>query len=40
MLREVGIAMFLACVGLSAGEGFVDTIVNDGGVRGLATVSS
>ena len=32
MLREVGIAMFLACVGLSAGEGFVDTIVNDGGV--------
>lgn len=32
MLREIGIAMFLACVGLSAGEGFVDTIVNDGGV--------
>ena len=32
MLCEIGIAMFLACVGLSAGEGFVDTIVNDGGV--------
>lgn len=32
MLREIGIAMFLACIGLSAGEGFVDTIVNDGGV--------
>lgn len=32
MLREVGIALFLACVGLSAGEGFVDTIVNKGGV--------
>ncbi|MDR2927479.1 MAG: putative transporter [Cytophagaceae bacterium] len=32
MLREVGIAMFLACVGLSAGESFMDTIVNKGGV--------
>ena len=31
MLREVGIALFLACVGLSAGDGFVDTIVNKGG---------
>lgn len=31
MLREVGIAMFLACVGLRAGDGFVDTIINDGG---------
>ncbi len=31
MLREVGITMFLACVGLSAGDGFVDTIVNNGG---------
>jgi putative transport protein len=31
MLREVGIALFLACVGLSAGEGFVDTIVHKGG---------
>lgn len=31
MLREVGIAMFLACVGLRAGDGFVDTIINDSG---------
>lgn len=31
MLREMGIAMFLACVGIGAGEGFVDTIVNNGG---------
>lgn len=31
MLREVGITIFLACVGLGAGEGFVDTIVNKGG---------
>ena len=30
MLREVGIALFLACVGLGAGETFVDTIVNGG----------
>ncbi|MDR2037011.1 MAG: putative transporter [Bacteroidales bacterium] len=32
MLREVGIALFLACVGISAGEGFVDTLVNKGGL--------
>lgn len=32
MLREVGIAMFLACVGLHAGDGFVNTIINDGGL--------
>ena len=31
MLREIGITLFLACVGISAGDGFVDTIVNDGG---------
>jgi len=31
MLREVGITLFLACVGLDAGGGFVDTIVNKGG---------
>lgn len=30
MLREVGIAIFLACVGLGAGEGFVETVVNGG----------
>ncbi len=32
MLREIGIAMFLACVGLNAGGKFVDTIVNCGGI--------
>ena len=32
MLREVGITIVLACVGLNAGTGFVDTIVNRGGV--------
>lgn len=32
MLREIGITMFLACVGISAGDGFVDTIVNNGGL--------
>ncbi len=31
MLKEIGITLFLAAVGLSAGEGFVDTIVNQGG---------
>ena len=31
MLREIGIAIFLACVGLGAGKGFVETIVNQGG---------
>lgn len=31
MLREIGITLFLACVGISAGDGFMDTIVNNGG---------
>ncbi|MBE6207331.1 MAG: putative transporter [Rikenellaceae bacterium] len=30
MLREMGIALFLACVGLGAGEGFVEAIMNGG----------
>lgn len=30
MLREVGISLFLACVGLGAGDGFVDTVINGG----------
>ena len=33
MLREVGICLFLACVGLGAGDGFVDTIVHQGGLQ-------
>ncbi|MBP9997963.1 MAG: transporter, partial [Bacteroidales bacterium] len=36
MLREVGICIFLACVGLQAGEGFVDAIVNQGGLLWVA----
>lgn len=31
MLREIGICFFLACVGLGAGENFVDTILHGGG---------
>lgn len=31
MIREIGITLFLACVGLGAGEQFVDSIVNKGG---------
>jgi len=30
MLREIGIAIFLACVGLGAGENFVETVINGG----------
>jgi putative transport protein len=30
MLREIGLAMFLASVGIGAGDGFVETIVNGG----------
>lgn len=30
MLRELGITLFLACVGLGAGSGFVDTILGGG----------
>lgn len=32
MIREIGISLFLACVGLEAGKSFVDTIVNNGGM--------
>ena len=31
MLREIGITIFLACVRIGAGDGFVDTIVHNGG---------
>ncbi len=30
MLREIGIAIFLACVGLGAGSNFVETVINGG----------
>lgn len=36
LLREIGICIFLACVGLEAGNGFVDTIVNNGGLVWIA----
>ncbi|MBR8713822.1 putative transporter [Porphyromonas levii] len=32
ILREMGISIFLACVGINAGNGFIDTIVNQGGL--------
>ena len=31
MLREVGISLFLAAVGIASGAGFVDTVLNKGG---------
>ena len=33
MLREIGISLFLACVGLGAGENFVSTIIEGGGYQ-------
>jgi putative transport protein len=30
MLSEIGISLFLACVGIKAGDGFVDTVMNGG----------
>jgi putative transport protein len=36
MLRELGIALFLACVGLRAGDRFVDTVLGGGGLYLLA----
>lgn len=36
MLREIGISLFLATVGLGAGEGFIDTIVNQQGYMWVA----
>jgi putative transport protein len=32
MLREIGITIFLACVGIDAGSGFADTILHQGGL--------
>lgn len=36
MLREMGISIFLACVGLEAGAQFVDTIIHQGGYVWIA----
>lgn len=36
MMREIGICVFLACVGLGSGRDFVDTVFNAQGARWLA----
>lgn len=36
MVREIGISLFLACVGLSAGNGFVETVIHRGGYVWIA----
>lgn len=36
MIREIGISLFLACVGLGAGKDFIETIVNEGGYIWIA----
>ncbi|MDD6210874.1 MAG: putative transporter [Bacteroidales bacterium] len=36
MLREIGITLFLACVGIGAGSGFVDTLVHGDGLHWVA----
>ena len=33
MIRQIGISLFLACVGLEAGDGFIDTLVHGDGVK-------
>jgi putative transport protein len=39
MLREVGIVLFLACVGVKAGDKFVETLVQGDGLRWMAYAS-
>ena len=36
LLREIGITLFMACVGLKAGEGFFDVLVDGPGIRWIA----
>lgn len=36
LMREIGILLFLACVGLHAGTGFVDTVVNGPGLKWMS----
>lgn len=33
MIREIGISLFLACVGLETGNGFIDTLVHGSGIK-------
>ncbi len=37
MLREIGLSLFLACVGIKAGGGFIETIVAGDGVKYMLT---
>lgn len=39
MLRELGIALFLTCVGLKAGEAFIETLISGDGLWWLAAGS-
>lgn len=36
MLREIGISLFLACVGLEAGKNFISTLINGDGLQWMA----
>ncbi len=36
LLREIGITLFLGCVGLRAGEGFVQALTNGDGIYWMA----
>jgi putative transport protein len=38
-IREIGIVLFLACVGLHSGEKFVDTLVHGAGLEWMALAS-
>jgi Predicted permease len=38
-IREIGIVLFLACVGLHSGEKFIDTLVNGDGVKWMLLAS-
>jgi putative transport protein len=38
-LRELGIALFLACVGLHSGEGFLETLLHGGGLAWMGWAS-
>ena len=38
-IREIGMVLFLACVGLHAGEKFIDTLLHGGGFKWMALAS-
>ena len=39
MLRELGIVLFLTCVGLRSGDQFVDTLISGGGLTWMASAT-